>query len=92
MAAIDLVEDIHPISHFRANSAALLEQVETTGRPVVLTQRGRSAAVLVSAAAWQGLQDEVEALRALVGGRGEAELGEVVSDEDARQRMASRVR
>ncbi|MCB9793920.1 MAG: type II toxin-antitoxin system Phd/YefM family antitoxin [Alphaproteobacteria bacterium] len=90
MPPLDLLDDILPISDFRANSAAVLEQVEETGRPVVLTQRGRSAAVLVDVASWQSLQDELEVLRGLVQSRQDAEQGRVLSQDEARQRLLSR--
>ena len=90
MPPLDLLDDILPISDFRANSAAVLEQVEETGRPGVLTQRGRSAAVLVDVASWQSLQDELEVLRGLVQSRQDAEQGRVLSQDEARQRLLSR--
>lgn len=48
MSRISLAEDIRPLSEFRANAAKLIEQVRETRRPLVLTQRGRSTAVVLS--------------------------------------------
>src|ERR1043166_3702010 len=39
-------QDIRPLGEFRANLAAVVAQVRRTKRPVILTQHGRSAAVL----------------------------------------------
>lgn len=39
--AMRFTEDIRPLSEFRANAAAFVEQVQTTQRPIVLTQHGR---------------------------------------------------
>ncbi len=61
--ALDLEADIQPVSDFRANAAEFLEQVRTTGRPLVLTQKGRGAAVLVDIGSYQALLDELELLR-----------------------------
>ena len=44
--------DIRPVSEFRANVADLIEQVRNSGRPLVLTQRGHSAAVLPTGASF----------------------------------------
>ena len=38
--------DIRPVTEFRANAARFIEQVQATGEPVILTEHGRSAAVL----------------------------------------------
>lgn len=62
---INLAEDIKPISDFRANAAVLLKQIQETGRPLVLTQHGRSAAILVDVKSYQELLEELETLREL---------------------------
>ena len=56
-------EDIVPLSEFRANMAATLGQLRDTGRPVVLTEHGRSAAVLLGISEYEALLDEVDLLR-----------------------------
>jgi antitoxin YefM len=55
--------DIKPVSEFRANAADLIEQVRNSGRPLILTQRGHSAAVLLDVAAYAQLVEELELLR-----------------------------
>ncbi len=60
---IDLEKDIQPVSDFRANAAAVIDRVRRSGRPVVLTQRGRGAAVLVDIRSYQELVEENEVLR-----------------------------
>ena len=60
---INVDTDIKPVSEFRANAAELIEQVKTSGRPLVLTQRGRSAAVVVDAVDYEQMVEEIELLR-----------------------------
>jgi prevent-host-death family protein len=43
--------DVLPVTEFRANTSAMLNQLHVTKRPVVLTQHGRSAAVLMDVGA-----------------------------------------
>ena len=47
MININLDSDIKPLSEFRANAAIFVKHVKETKRPLVLTQRGKSAAVLL---------------------------------------------
>jgi len=63
MPAIKPTEDIQPLTAFRANVASFVDQVRETGRPLVLTQHGRSAAVLLGAADYEALIEEIEVLR-----------------------------
>ena len=63
MAKLKPSEDIVPLSEFRANMAATMSQLRDTGRPVVLTEHGRSAAVLLGISDYEALLDEVDLLR-----------------------------
>lgn len=56
-------QDVRPVTEFRARTSALLGQVQSTQRPVILTQHGRSAAVLLSVGVYEALLDEIAVLR-----------------------------
>ncbi|MEQ1569040.1 MAG: type II toxin-antitoxin system Phd/YefM family antitoxin [Myxococcota bacterium] len=89
--ALDLEADIQPVSDFRANASAMLQQVRDTGRPLVLTQRGRGAAVLLDIRSYQGLLDELEELRDVAQGLADVAEGRVVAHEDVAARVAARL-
>jgi len=55
--------DIQPVTEFRANAAQFIDQVRETGEPVILTQHGRSAAVLLDVEAYESMMDELALLR-----------------------------
>ena len=63
MRRIHLQEDIKPITEFRAKTASLIEQIRETKRALVLTQRGRSAVVVVDVGEYQRMVEELELLR-----------------------------
>ena len=77
--ALDQEADIQAVPVFRANTAAILTQVKKTGRPVVLTQRGRSAAVLVDVGSYQQVLDDLDTMREIIAGFGDARAGRVSS-------------
>lgn len=62
MHGIDLENDIRPLSEFRANTASLVRQVKKSGRPLVLTQHGKSTVVLLDVRHYQSLVAAVERL------------------------------
>lgn len=66
---------IIPISDLRQNAAGIIKRVVATDEPVVITQRGRASAVLVSADAYERTQYENELLRVLARGDAEAFAG-----------------
>jgi prevent-host-death family protein len=57
------LKNIRPLTEFRANSAAFVEQVQANGEPIVLTQHGRGCAVLLSLDAYTNLLAALGLLR-----------------------------
>jgi antitoxin YefM len=87
---VRLDTDIRPVSEFRANAAELIEQVRTSGRPLVLTQRGHSAAVVLDVADYQQMIDENELLRDVRTAVEQIEAGKGVSNRDAKSELRRR--
>ena len=55
--ALNLAEDVQSLTTFRRRSGDFLKQLKKTKRPVVLTVKGRAAAVVQDAGAYQRLLD-----------------------------------
>lgn len=85
-----IATDIKPVSDFRANAAGMIEQVKTSGRPLVLTQRGESAAVLLDVAVYQELIEELELLSDVRTAMKQVELGQVMSNSAAKAELLKR--
>jgi prevent-host-death family protein len=68
------VPDIVPISDLRQDAAAVLKRVRSSRDPLVITQRGRAAAVMVSVEAYERAQQERQILMLLA--RGDKEIAE----------------
>jgi prevent-host-death family protein len=66
------VANIIPITDLRQDAAAVLKRVRSSGEPVVITQRGRAAAVMLSAEAYERAEHDREILRLLA--RGDKEI------------------
>ena len=90
--ALNLETDIQPVSEFRANASALLDHVRETGRPLVLTRRGRGAAVLLDISAYQELLDELDELQDVHRGLADVEAGRVLHHDDVEQRLLERLK
>jgi antitoxin YefM len=87
VAKLKPTEDIHPLSDFRSNAAAFVERVRSTGRPVILTQRGRSAAVLLDVAEYEALVEELELLRDVRTAEKQLAAGKALSATAAKRRV-----
>jgi antitoxin YefM len=85
-----IATDIKPVSDFRANAAGMIEQVKASGRPLVLTQRGESAAVLLDVAVYQQLIEELELLSDVRTAMKQVENGQVISNSAAKAELRKR--
>ena len=56
-------QDVRPVTEFRAHASAFLRQIRDTKRAVILTQHGRSAAVLLDVLVYEDLLGELQQLR-----------------------------
>jgi antitoxin YefM len=86
-----LSRDIRPLSEFRANTAAFVRQVQESRRPLVLTQHGRGAAVLLDIAEYEQLLERAELLDDIHNADAQLKRGEGISHETAKQQVLSRV-
>jgi prevent-host-death family protein len=51
--AMHISEDIRPLSELEKNAARILAQVRKTGRPIVITVKGKADAVLMDAKTYE---------------------------------------
>jgi prevent-host-death family protein len=52
------VPDIVPVTHLRQDAAAILKRASTSRQPIIITQRGRAAAVMVSLETYEQAEHE----------------------------------
>ena len=87
---------IIPISELRADAASALKTVRDSRDPVIITQRGRAAAVLLSVEAYERGEHERHLLRLLARGEKEIAAGQgydldgVLEEADALLARASK--
>jgi prevent-host-death family protein len=74
-AMIDVTQDIHSMTTFKRNSAGLMKRIKKTGRPLVLTVKGKAEAVLLDAAAYRDVADHLEAVARIRRGLAQARKG-----------------
>jgi prevent-host-death family protein len=78
-----LAEDLIPVTDFRSKASELLQKIKKTGRPLILTQRGRSAAVVEDVKEYENRIERLELLEAIVRGIHAAEKGDLIPHEKA---------
>jgi len=72
---IDVTRDIHSLTTFKRNSSGLMKQMKKTGRPLVLTVKGKAEAVLLDASAYQEVASQLDAVASIRRGLAQARKG-----------------
>ncbi len=91
MQRLKIDQDIKPLSEVRTGIAAFIKQVHNTKRPVIITQHGKSVAVLLGANEYEAMQEKIELLADIQMSLSQLEKGEGVSHKDAKQKILKRV-
>ena len=90
MRQINFKNDIKPLSEFRANAANFVKQVKDTRRPLILTQHGKSSAVLVDVAEYQHLIEKLELFQEVQLAENQIAAGKILTNEQVQKHLAAR--
>jgi prevent-host-death family protein len=87
MEALNLVEDICPVSDFRKDITKFISKVAGSQKPIVLTQRGRSTAVLLDVNEYQNMINRLSVIDELDASKRRYERGEFLTSQQAKERL-----
>jgi prevent-host-death family protein len=90
MPNLRVAEDIVPLSDFKARASELLKKLAETGAPMVITQNGRAAGVLLSPAEFDSLTERAQFVKAVAEGMEDLRSGRVVPHESMVAEVKSR--
>jgi prevent-host-death family protein len=79
-------QDIKPISYVKANSAQVLEQVNTSG-PMIITQNGEAQAVLMGVKEYENMMESLALLKILAMSKKSLEDGKGIPASEAFARI-----
>jgi prevent-host-death family protein len=80
--AINLKEDIKPISYIKTNAAEMMKYVNERKNPIIITQNGEARAVLIDIETYQETQDAFALLNIIKIAEKDIENGDVRKAED----------
>jgi prevent-host-death family protein len=87
---IELDKDVKPISEFRANATTLIDQVNKTKRPLVITQHGKSSAVLLDVREYESLLDRLELLTDIADAEEDIKNQRLLTTEKVKEKLLSK--
>ena len=88
---LNIKECIQPVSDFRKSSAQILKKLKENHLPLILTQRGRSVAVMLDIDTYQKLEYESSLKASYFRGLDDIKKGKVVSHEQVTKRIQQKL-
>ena len=80
-------EDILPLGEFKARAARILKDLPGRRNPLVITQNGRPACVVMSPGEFDRMRERQAFLEAVAQGLADVQAGWVISDEELRKQL-----
>ncbi len=84
---ISISNDIEPLSEFRKKSADFVKRLKKEKHPIVLTQHGKSAAVLMDVSEYERISKKMEMLEDLLEAKQQVEQGNTFTMQEAKGRI-----
>ena len=89
MRPIQFSEDVVPVAAFKTHMAKVLQKLRESDRPIVITQNGKPAAVMVSPKEFDRLLERERFIDAVRAGLSDSEAGRLVSDKDLDRQLTA---
>ncbi len=91
MQRLKIDQDIRSMSEFRTEIASFFKQVHSTKRPLIITQHGKSAAVLLDAGVFEAMQEKLELLQDVQTSINQIEDGEGIDHNKVENIILNRI-
>lgn len=90
MHKIQLDQDIQPLSEFRSKVSFYLDKIKKTGRPLIITQNGKSSAILLDVSEYQSMVDKIEVLEDIRMAEEQIDKGLEISHKEVKKKFTKR--
>ena len=79
---MNITRDIRPVTYLKSRAAELLNQINETQRPVIITQNGEPRAVLQDPISYENMRNAIGILKLISQGEADIRDGKGKSQED----------
>ena len=82
MKTINISQNIVSLSDFKIKASRMLHEIQNSRRPLVITQNGKAAAVLISPSDFDLLTEQARFVDAVQSGLADVQNGRMLPDDD----------
>jgi PHD/YefM family antitoxin component YafN of YafNO toxin-antitoxin module len=88
---VNLAQDVKPVSYVKDHSIEILDYVENSRSPIVITRDGEAKAVIIDIISYQKTLNAINLAKLLSFGEKDIKNGNLVSHEDAKKIFEERL-
>ncbi len=89
---INITNDIKPITYLKSRAADVLQQINETHRPVIITQNGEHRAVLQDPESYESMRNAIGILKLMSQGEDDIKQGNVKPQANVFSDIEKRIR
>jgi len=89
MKNLKTTEDIVPLGEFKAKASEMLRKLRSTSRPLIITQNGKPAAVVITPEDFDMLVERERFIAAVQQGLADADAGRTIDDSELDAELGS---
>ena len=78
---MNIIDDIKPVTYLKSRAADILNQINETHRPVIITQNGEPRAVLQDPESYENMRNAIGMLKLISQGETDVRQGRTKSQE-----------
>ncbi len=79
---MNITSDIRPVTYLKSRAADLLNQINETHRPIIITQNGEPRAILQDPESYENMRNAIGILKLISEGETDIRRGRVKPQED----------
>jgi PHD/YefM family antitoxin component YafN of YafNO toxin-antitoxin module len=88
---VNLAQDVKPVSYVKDHSIEILDYVENSRSPIVITRDGEAKAVIIDIVSYQKTLNAINLAKLLSFGEKDIKNGNLISNEDAKKIFEERL-
>jgi prevent-host-death family protein len=89
---MNLTSDIKSVTYLKSRAADLLNQINETHRPIIITQNGDARAVLQDPISYENMRNAIGILKLISQGEADIRSGKVESQEDVFKEIEAKLK
>lgn len=78
---MNITNDIKPVTYLKSRAADLLNQINETHRPVIITQNGEPRAIIQDPKSYENMRNAIGLLKLISTGEADVREGRTISQE-----------